>query len=352
MTDNLDREFTDNPMPLPPQGPPAAQIHRARADRAAQFPVGHDGRPAGHAVRQESNPKLCEFIEIEANSMVDDSRRKRSGRYDNNMEMSQNHMQQMRAGTYASQLPAHIQQQKASEPDDGLNPPLHPRGRPRGTTAAQQRTARFENGLELHHIELPVATELCHHEKCNSKSPIAKIGSNATPTTTIPTKPSHSTAQQVILEVNGDVAMSNAMKRQPGEGNCIFMYDGLKKRTAGEDKSSGQELVFPVDNCLTNRQTHASFFIESIPTSAEGSSAPTTPSTIATSTSPALSEQVSAPINMKPVKEQCHQINRERVKQEKRKKKSEQGKGKETSGGSQKVEDSGGKTDCRRKWNT
>ncbi|EFO88006.1 hypothetical protein CRE_05140 [Caenorhabditis remanei] len=51
---------------------------------------------------------------------------------------------------------------------------------------------------------------------------------------------------QVILEVNGDVAMSNAMKRQPGEGNCIFMYDGLKKRTAGEDKSSGQELVFPV----------------------------------------------------------------------------------------------------------
>ena len=60
MTDNLDREFIEHPMPLPPQGPPAtAQIRRAPADvaphrmaakkpleeqhlncqRAAQFPL-------------------------------------------------------------------------------------------------------------------------------------------------------------------------------------------------------------------------------------------------------------------------------------------------------------------------
>ncbi|CAB63382.3 Histone-lysine N-methyltransferase set-26 [Caenorhabditis elegans] len=49
--------------------------------------------------------------------------------------------------------------------------------------------------------------------------------------------------RQVILEVNGHVSMSNEVKRQPGGGNCIFMYDGLMKGTAGEDMGDGQELV-------------------------------------------------------------------------------------------------------------
>lgn len=49
--------------------------------------------------------------------------------------------------------------------------------------------------------------------------------------------------RQVILEVNGYVAMATEMKRQPGGGNCVFMYDGLMKGTAGEDMGSGQELV-------------------------------------------------------------------------------------------------------------
>ncbi|EFO87485.1 hypothetical protein CRE_03369 [Caenorhabditis remanei] len=52
---------------------------------------------------------------------------------------------------------------------------------------------------------------------------------------------------QVILEVNGYVAISNEMKRQPGEGNRIFMYDGLMKDTAG-DMCSGHDLVCRIEN--------------------------------------------------------------------------------------------------------
>ncbi|CAL2038729.1 unnamed protein product [Caenorhabditis brenneri] len=49
--------------------------------------------------------------------------------------------------------------------------------------------------------------------------------------------------RQVILEMNGYVSMSNEVKRQPGGGNAVFMYDGLMKGTSGEEMGDGQELV-------------------------------------------------------------------------------------------------------------
>ncbi|EFO92803.1 hypothetical protein CRE_09936 [Caenorhabditis remanei] len=78
------------------------------------------------------------------NPMDDEARRKRhgSGRYDNNMGIGgQNPMHQMRSPQHS----AHIQQQ-AGEPEPNLDPPIRPRGRPRGTT--QQRVARFGNAPE------------------------------------------------------------------------------------------------------------------------------------------------------------------------------------------------------------
>ncbi|CAL2050989.1 unnamed protein product [Caenorhabditis brenneri] len=48
---------------------------------------------------------------------------------------------------------------------------------------------------------------------------------------------------QVILEMNGHVSMSNEVKRQPGGGNSVYMYDGLMNRTAREEMVNGQELV-------------------------------------------------------------------------------------------------------------
>ncbi|EGT41436.1 hypothetical protein CAEBREN_03809 [Caenorhabditis brenneri] len=49
--------------------------------------------------------------------------------------------------------------------------------------------------------------------------------------------------RQVILEMNGHVSMSNEVKRQPGGGNSVFMYDGLMKNTSGEDIGDHKELV-------------------------------------------------------------------------------------------------------------
>lgn len=49
--------------------------------------------------------------------------------------------------------------------------------------------------------------------------------------------------RQVILEMNGYVSMSNEVKRQPGGGSSVFMYDGLMKGTSGEEMGDGQELV-------------------------------------------------------------------------------------------------------------
>ncbi|PIC31455.1 hypothetical protein B9Z55_012154 [Caenorhabditis nigoni] len=49
--------------------------------------------------------------------------------------------------------------------------------------------------------------------------------------------------REVILEVNGRVSMAAEIKRMPGGGNGIFMYDGLMKGTAGEDMGKKQEFV-------------------------------------------------------------------------------------------------------------
>ncbi|UMM26437.1 hypothetical protein L5515_010137 [Caenorhabditis briggsae] len=49
--------------------------------------------------------------------------------------------------------------------------------------------------------------------------------------------------REVILEVNGRVSMAAEIKRMPGGGNGIFMYDGLMKGTTGEDMGKKQEFV-------------------------------------------------------------------------------------------------------------
>uniref|UniRef100_A0A8R1HT69 SET domain-containing protein n=1 Tax=Caenorhabditis japonica TaxID=281687 RepID=A0A8R1HT69_CAEJA len=47
----------------------------------------------------------------------------------------------------------------------------------------------------------------------------------------------------VVLEVNGHVSMMNEVKRQPGGGGYVFVYDGLMKGTTGEDMGNGHEYV-------------------------------------------------------------------------------------------------------------
>ncbi|EGT41525.1 hypothetical protein CAEBREN_02734 [Caenorhabditis brenneri] len=49
--------------------------------------------------------------------------------------------------------------------------------------------------------------------------------------------------RQVLLEMNGHVSMSNEVKRQPGGGNSVFMYDGLMKNISGKDIGDHKELV-------------------------------------------------------------------------------------------------------------
>uniref|UniRef100_A0A1I7ULV5 PHD-type domain-containing protein n=1 Tax=Caenorhabditis tropicalis TaxID=1561998 RepID=A0A1I7ULV5_9PELO len=53
--------------------------------------------------------------------------------------------------------------------------------------------------------------------------------------------------RQVILEVNGYVSMEAEAKRQPGGGNCVFVYDGLMKGTAGEETGNGKQEYVCVD---------------------------------------------------------------------------------------------------------